>query len=343
VELNPNLLDARNWLALSLQDTGRIGDALKELEVLLAIDPLFPPAVNNAMSYRDALGDYTGAVELAEKFVEMTNDPVVALDYRARIASTEGRIAEAIKLLEQIPEVSRDRGVIASLVGDYRRLGERPADRGIDQRSPTQRMITEARLGGHKLALELAATALSEAPEQVSVQVAYIDVLSITREHQRLMEFFETQYEGDVDIVATRLRSQSLIVPPPFRQLAVAARAMGNEAVFQAAMLRYRERIDTYRREGSVAWWFDLFDAYYWAMMGETELSLDYLESAVAKRVVMDFYFFLSAEFEPLGENPRFIAIRDANALRINEQREQLGLAPLPPQVFVEGFGGASE
>jgi len=103
-------------------------------------------------------------------------------------------------------------------------------------------------------------------------------------------------------------------------------------------MLRYRESIDTYRKNGLVAWWFDLFDAIYWILMGQVDLGLDFLESAVEKRVVMEFFFFTWAEFETVREHPRFIAIRDANAARINEQRAQLDLDPLPPEVFVVGY-----
>ncbi|WP_439106204.1 tetratricopeptide repeat protein [Congregibacter sp.] len=343
LELNPNSLDARNWLSISLQNSGRMREAVDELEVLLEIDPLFPPAVNNAMNGRDVLGDYAGAVAIAERFVELTNDPVVALDYRSRIAATEGRRADAIKLLEQVPVVDRDRGVVQSLVSEYLLLGESAMELGIENRSPTQRAITFARLGEGEAALKLVETSLKEAPGQNSVQLAYIDVLSITGNYERLMAYFKTQLEGSLDFVATRLRSQSLIVPPPFRQIAIAARATGNEAIFQAAMLRFREAIDTYRENGSVAWWFDLFDGTYWAMMGQADLSLDFLESAVEKRVVMEFFFFTWAEFDSVREHPRFVAMRDANAARINEQRAQLDLDPLPAEVFVVGYKSSSE
>jgi len=60
----------------------------------------------------DALGDYGGAVSVAEEFVSLTNDPVVALAYRARIASIEGRVADAIDLRLEIPLVDRGRPVI---------------------------------------------------------------------------------------------------------------------------------------------------------------------------------------------------------------------------------------
>lgn len=343
LELNPNSLDARNWLALSLENSGRLQEALDELEVLREIDPLFPPAANNIMNYKDALGDYAGAVEVAEEFVALTNDPIVAADYRGRIASFEGRIADAINLQMQVPVVDRGRPITAGLIRLYLKLGEDFRKHGLEERSPTQYAMELARLGEHEAALDLARVSLNEAPHQVSVQQAYIDVLSITRNYELLMDYFVTQLQGDMNVVATRLQSQSLTIPPPFRQIAVAARAVGNESVFQAAMSQYRDSLDAYRNDGSVAWWFDLFDGIYWIMMGQVDLGLDFLESAVEKRVVMEFFFFTWADFDSVRDHPRFIAIRDANAERINEQRAQLELDPLPAEVFVVGYGAASE
>jgi hypothetical protein len=34
------------------------------------------------------------------------------------------------------------------------------------------------------------------------------------------------------------------------------------------------------------------------------------------------------------------VALRDANAARVNKEREQLGWEPLPDAVFVSGFAG---
>lgn len=52
--------------------------------------------------------------------------------------------------------------------------------------------------------------------------------------------------------------------------------------------------------------------------------------------------------FSLMRENPSFVAMRcdamrDANAARINEQRAQLELGPLPAEVFVVGSLAASE
>jgi tetratricopeptide (TPR) repeat protein len=47
LELNPNSLDARNWLSLALSYNGRFRDVAEQLRTLIDIDPLYRPGVNN--------------------------------------------------------------------------------------------------------------------------------------------------------------------------------------------------------------------------------------------------------------------------------------------------------
>jgi TolB-like protein/Flp pilus assembly protein TadD len=338
LELSPNMLDARNWLALSLTDNGRIREALDELVVLRDIDPLFPPAVNNAIVYAQELGDIELATKIARDFVAITANPAAELDYHGRIASMNGRAAEALKIWLQIPEVDRSRPVDSRMGFVALGLGEDPSDHGIRDVNLGFRGISRARLGRHAEALELADRALAEAPEQVSAQLAFIDVLSLTRQHGRLLEYFDTQFVGDLGVYATRLRSSALTVTPPFEHLARAAHAAGEQALFEAAMRRWREAIDSFRAGGSASDIRDQEDARYWALAGEAERSIDFLESAVAKRSILDFDTLTDPVFEGLAINPRFVALRNANSERINSERRAMGWEPLPADVFIEGF-----
>lgn len=343
VELNPNSLDARNWLALSLTDMGKISEALYELGVLMEIDPLYPPAVNNAMIYTEELGDYEEATAIAERFISLTKDPIVELDYRARIAALEGRAADALQLMTQIPVVDRGRPVLQRMVVWYVALGQDPKQYDVQDTNPGLRALTLARFGEFETALRMAEDSLRESPDQVSVQLAYIDVLSITREDEQLIAYFESQFLGDLSLYATRLRSSNLTETPPFLQLALAARTTGDDVLYEGAMRRWRESIDAFRAGGSASLLRDLDDAVYWAMRNDQELALDFLESAYARRELFQFHWLTSPVFEQMRENPRFVALRAANAKRINAEREQLRLEPLPADVFVAGFRSISE
>jgi TolB-like protein/tetratricopeptide (TPR) repeat protein len=338
--LNPNSLDARNWLAISLVNMGRMREAVDELAVLRDIDPLFPPAVNNAMVFSAELGDYKGAIAIAERFAGLTSDPAIAIEYRGRIADIEGRTADALMLWEQTPKVDRGRARVGSIVGAYGALGEDPRDHGSDAFTPRGRADLRARLGEFDEALRLAETELQRAPDQVSVQNSYINVLNLTQKHQRLIDFFETQFEGSLSLYATRLRTQNINVPPPFRALALAARATGDEVLYQETMLRWRESIDAFRAGGSADWAFDLIDALYWALRDDASVSIDFLESAFAKRITMPFFWFSAPEFDALRDHPRFVALRNKNAERINLERNKMGWDPLPADVIEYGFGG---
>ena len=343
LELNPNSLDARNWLALSLTDNGRIQEALDELAILIDLDPLYPPAVNNAMIYAEELGDYEQAVAIGERFIALANDPIVELDYRARIANSEGRPADALKLVNQIPIVDRGRPILQRMVFRYLALGEDPLEYGVDDANPGFHAVTRALLGEPQAALLLAQEALRESPDQVSVQLRFIDVLDITQSYEQILAYFESQFLGDLNLYATRLRSSNLTESPPFRPLAMAARAAGNESLYEGAMQRWRESIDAFRAGGSASRGRDLDDARYWAMRDAQDLALEFLEAAFTSSRILGVFQLTDPVFDAMRENPKFVAMRDANAARINEQRAQLGLDPLPAEVFVVGYGAASE
>ncbi|MFT4767859.1 MAG: TolB-like protein/tetratricopeptide (TPR) repeat protein [Glaciecola sp.] len=337
LELNPNSLDARNWLALSLTDNGLFREALDELAVLIDIDPLYPPAVNNAMIYSEELGDYEQAVAIGERFIALSNDPIVELDYRARIATSQGRPADALKLVNQIPIVDRGRPISQRMVFRYIALGEDPLQYGVEDANPGYRALTRALLGESQKALLLVEEALRESPGQVSVQLRYIDVLDITQSYEQLLTYFESQFLGDLNLYATRLRSSNMTDSPPFRQLALAARATGNESLYEGAMQRWRESIDVFRAGGSASRGRDLDDARYWAMRDAQDLALEFLEAAFTSSRILGVYALTDWVFASMRENPSFVAIRNANAARINEQRAQLDLEPLPAEVFVVG------
>jgi TolB-like protein/tetratricopeptide (TPR) repeat protein len=339
LKLSPNMLDARNWLAFTLTDSGRIREALDELAILRDIDPLFSPAVNNAVVYAEELNDRDRAVAIARDFIGLTPDPVAGLDYKARIATLQGRTADAIGLWNQIPEVDRTRPILTRMEFSYLRLGEPPWLHGIQDMGLSQRAFARAWLGDRARALELADEALAEAPDQVSTQRNFLFVLSRLGEHRRLLDYFESKFAGDLNIYATRLRSSAFTLTPPFEAIARAARATGEDELFASAMRRWRESIDSFRAGGSAASNRDEEDARYWALMGDAEQSLDFLESAVEKRIVPFADVYSDPAFEFMALNPRFVALRNESARRINDQRLALGWEPLPERVFIDGFG----
>jgi TolB-like protein/Tfp pilus assembly protein PilF len=343
LDINPNLLDARNWLALSLSDNGQIRKALEALTVLLEIDPLYPPAVNNAVLYASDLGDYPQAIAISERYIGLTDDTSVALRFRGSVLRLKGELAEALKLWSQILVVDRGRAIVDYMVISYLALGEDPQKYGVELNNPGFRATTRIRLGQHDKGLDMIEQAIAEAPEQVSVQLRFIEALSRTGQHERLLAYFEEQFEGDLTVYATRLRASALTEPPPFMQLALAAEALNKPLIYGGAMERWRDVIQVYRDGGANSGGADLEEARYLVMAGEPDQSMELLERAFEKDKIFAADELADPIYSALRDAPRFISLRNANAALVNAQRELMGWQPLPERVFIEGLGARAD
>jgi tetratricopeptide (TPR) repeat protein len=237
-------------------------------------------------------------------------------------------LADALKLWSQIPVVDRGRAIQSEMIFTYLSLGEDPKQYGLEANNPSFRALTRLRLGQEEAGRKIIEQVIADAPEQISVQRRFIPWLSRTGQHERLLAYFEEQFQGDLSIYATRLRSSALTEPPPFKELAMAAQALDKPLIFGAAMQRWRESIDVYRAGGVNSGGADYADAQYWAMAGEAEQSIDFLERAFDKSGVTWADDFADPVFARLRDNPRFIKLREANAALVNTQRELMGWQP---------------
>ena len=89
LELNPNSIDASNWLQISLSQIGDLTGALEILEEMTNRDPLYRPAFSNAMQLFNSAGQPEKAEALLERMTAFDPDnPDIIL---ARATSGESR------------------------------------------------------------------------------------------------------------------------------------------------------------------------------------------------------------------------------------------------------------
>jgi hypothetical protein len=72
--------------------------------------------------------------------------------------------------------------------------------------------------------------------------------------------------------------------------------------------------------------------AKYFALAKEYDRAITQLEHAI-DRGYRDYELFatITPMFEPLRDEPRFIAVRDTMIAKVNVEREALGLEPIEP------------
>jgi tetratricopeptide (TPR) repeat protein len=329
LELNPNSLDARNWLSLALSYNGRFRDVAEQLRALIDIDPLYRPGVNNFIQYSREIGDLDAAKQAAERYIAISTDEKARTRFQTQIAFIDRDYAGAIRLAETYGDEA-DRQVRSGLRFLYLDMGVTDPEEGGGAVLPVYEPYELLDQGDVEEAVALARRAIEESPDFYVAHETYVNVLAYAREDAELAAYFEREYGGDVEVFATRLRPAVSSDPPPYGALALSMRAIGNDKVYEEAMRRWRFTLDMFRAGGSVTASRDIEEAAYFAIVGDTERSIAMLESALQKARVLALGMFASRAFEEsLGDDLRFIALRARNLELVNEERAKLGFEPL--------------
>jgi TolB-like protein len=331
LELNPNSLDARNWLALSLSFNGRLRDVAEQLKILVDIDPLYRPGVNNTAVYSVRIGDYETARRVSEKYIAVTDNDVEKVRVRATIYNVlERRVADSIKLRETLDEDQPlDRVAQAGLRWDYLNLGIEDDYPGTFEVLPVAKPYELWQRGAFDEALAMAESAIEEFPDFFIAHTVYVRLLAAAGRDDDLAAYFQREYGGDLETFATRLRPATNVEPPPYDALAMAMRGVGNMAMYEDAMQRWRFTIDMFRAGGDVSIDRDLNEAAYFSIAGDEERAIDLIEDAYEKGPPLSIMDLAGRPTDGLKDNPRFLALREKNLARINQEREILGFEPL--------------
>lgn len=116
---------------------------------------------------------------------------------------------------------------------------------------------------------------------------------------------------------------------PPYLDLAMALRSVGEERLYEEAMQRMRFAIDIFRAGGDVFWERELDEARYCSIAGEKEWAQSLLEAASAKKSPLDIYEFIGRAYQPLWQEPRYMALREKSLVSTYEERAILGYETL--------------
>jgi TolB-like protein/Tfp pilus assembly protein PilF len=334
LELNPNSVDARNWLALALSFNGRLRDVADQLKTLVDIDPLYRPGVTNTITYSYRIGDFETAQRVGERYIRANPGEFETIRIRSGLLYLDNQPAESILLQETLALDKFDPRTSGELRSGYYDLGIDAEYKGPHKLQPLFEpygMESEGDLAG---ALNKARKAVADFPEYYSAHTVYIRVLSQTESDEELVAHYAAAFDGSLETYATKLRPSVSVDPPPYGELALALRAAGDNPGYDDAMQRWRFTMDMFRAGGDVSPGRDLDDAAYWAIVGDDEKSIDFLESAFSKRHPLDVFVFRDRVYKGLELHPRFAALRRANLMRINEEREILGYPPLDESYY---------
>jgi TolB-like protein len=322
LSINPNLIDASNWLQVMLGATGDAVGALRILENMVDRDPLYPPGFANAVYTYNLFGLQEKSQALLDRVRPfMPNDPQI-LQAEARTWLSLGQPSKAIRIMEtalaQQPSDFILRNVLTFgllQTGQYEKM--------VEQGNPWARAVAHIILGQHE---EARIESEQLAAEGTLGPLFYF--FSRSGQSESLVQFVEQRW-ADLDAFEADYphpgNGYSLML-----QLARAYSKTGNETRFADAMERVRSAHDRSLEQGIRDKFFLADDARYWAMAGDRKRAIELLEESVEMGLSMGQPMArIWGELDVLTGDPRFEAAQSRMFEHLNAERAKLGLDPI--------------
>jgi TolB-like protein len=322
LSINPNLIDASNWLQVVVGETGDNVRALEIVESMVDRDPLYPPGFGNAINMYNLFGYQDRSWALLERIRPfMPNDPQV-LQAEANTWLSLGEQAKAIPLIESALEQQPSDGVLRNILmfgllqtGQYEKIVE------IGPR--WARSIGLVSLDRVEEATQIASELASEG--RIG---PLFGLLSRTNQHDRLVELIESRWV-DLDAFESEYPDDgsgySLML-----QIALAYSKLGNVTHFEDAMNRVRTAHERAREQGIRDNFFFVHEARYYALAGNRDQAIARLTQAVDEGMSIGTPLDrVWQELDVLRTDPRFEAVEARMFEHLNAERAALGLEPI--------------
>jgi len=324
LDLNPNLINASNWLQTAYSNAGRLTESQRILEDLIERDPLYRPGIANLNGVFVSRGELDKAKAMVEKIRPfMPNDPFL---YRieANIQYAEGHVAKGMMLMEKALEIQPDNFPNVTLFAEGLHLTAQ-WERLIEGNDRRHRVIGLQALGRTEEATILA-TQLADSGEDVGI---LIGLLANSGKPEQAIRFFEERWPS--------LEAYERDYPPlgsgsigTILDIAYAYGSLGNQERFDEAMSRARASLDSLDELGFRNPGLEFINGVYYAMAGDREQALALISSAVGRGELNGTRLSDGwAGLKVLEGDPEYEGIQARMMQHLNAERAELGLGPL--------------
>jgi len=323
LSINPNLIDASNWLHNTLQSTGNPSEARIVMMEMVERDPLYRPGVRNTINGYIAFGQQEEALAYLERVRPLIPNDATIKSSEATVFLSMGRLADALRRVELSIEL-RPSNSVAQLDHSETLMFLHEYDRVIESGVawlPIYALIQLDRLE------EASILAFDRAEQQADIPTLFA-FLNIAGRSEQLVGYLEEKWPD--------LASLQEDFPPYgafgynlMLDVALAYSRTGNPERLNDALQRVLQVHEKLKTEGVDNYWFEISEAAFLAIAGDLDSSLRHLDDAISggfitgSRIVSEW-----PALEPLEGDPRFEAIQARMIERLNSERAKLGLEP---------------
>jgi TolB-like protein/Flp pilus assembly protein TadD len=324
LSINPNLVNARNWLANAHARLNQLEEVKRIREETLVRDPLYLPGISNLLDDYVLYGDISQAQTLLDRIKPFMPASWTIVSWTGVLYFSAGRVAESMPYFETAYDMEPNNAAGINFLtralyysGQYERLFAM----GLDE----FRVYGLMQIGRTEEALQLAREMAAAGDE-----LALFRVLVSQRQYAELLEYVDSRW-ADLDAFEADYPERDGWSERNYLGLiAYAHQRTGNDEMFQNAMLRYEAALDYQRQMGAKNQSFVFAEALNAVMRGDHDTALSKLAAAIEGGVTFDPNLTKSwPMFEVLVGDPRFESIMTDRIGHLNSERAKLGLEPI--------------
>jgi len=324
LSINPNLIDASNWMQIALGESGEPRAALQLLEQMTQRDPLYLPGFGNAVRYLNGFGQESKAQALIDHFRNYDPNNLHLLHIDAEHHLYNGRAAEGFFLAER-SLAGGPSDVNSQLALSHALLQTLQVEQVAAVGSGDFKVVALELLGRRDEAFELA----NNLTDTGDVETLFW-LFNRANRSQGLIDYVEERWSS-LDLLASDyhydVEGYSLMA-----NVALAYSNVGNTERFNEAIPLVENAISFLSGEGIDNWKFMYNNAEYLALVGNYDEAMTQLEHAIGRGMLMCVPIArFSPVFEPLRDNPRLAAAETLMVKNIDDERSALGLEAIDP------------
>ncbi|MCH8159125.1 MAG: hypothetical protein IIA08_04555 [Proteobacteria bacterium] len=322
--LNPNLDNARTWLASEYYVVGRSSEARKHYEAVVERDPLFGPAFNNLNQEYIRTSDYDLANSLIGRVERIVGETMAVHEAWGMIAVAQGESARAIRHLRRVYEdnPSATVNLLWYSLALYQ-IGEFETIAAVS--IPILKVAALDILGRHDEARALL--------DPMSPVIDFDFILTIAayyyvnaREYEEAVDYVERHFDN-LDALLEHFARPDGSQISFMATLAFAYLQTGREREFEQLTATMAESVRQQRAAGTNDNALRFSEAELAALTGTDEEVLKYVRRIVDNNGI-SVQYFASPIFERMNGNSEFQELDAMLKKRADDERAKLGLEP---------------